>query len=64
MRFWYSFFYFIRTYEVPNRTGSGLFFILWMFSYLNFVKVDICRLRFRFLRVHELGIVTVRMIFR
>jgi hypothetical protein len=57
-----SFFYYLDRYEVPNRAGSSLFFILKRSSYLNFLK----SLYYQYIRFESAdpGIVTVRRIFR
>jgi hypothetical protein len=41
-RFWYPFFFiYLDRYEVPNRAGSGLFFILMTFVFKFFLEVGI-----------------------
>jgi hypothetical protein len=52
---------YLNRYEVPNRSGSGLFLILMRSSYLNFKKSLFCQyIRFE---SADPGIVTVRRIF-
>jgi hypothetical protein len=52
---------YLDRYEVPNRAGSGLFFILRRSSYLNFLKSLYCQyIRFE---SADPRIVTVRRIF-
>jgi hypothetical protein len=52
---------YLDRYEVPYRSGSGLFFILKRSSYLNFKKSLYCQY-IRFVSADP-GIVTVRRIF-
>jgi hypothetical protein len=57
-RLWCPFFIYLDKYEVPNRAGSGLFFILKWASYLNFYKSLYCQyIKFE---SADPGIVTVR----
>jgi hypothetical protein len=52
---------YLNRYEVPDRSGSGLFFILMRSSYLNFKKSLYCQyIRFE---SADPGIVTIRRIF-
>jgi hypothetical protein len=52
---------YLDRYKVPNRAGSGLFFILKRSSYLNFKNSWYCQyIRFG---AADPGIVTVRKIF-
>jgi hypothetical protein len=55
------FFIYLDRYEVPNRAGSGLFFILKRSSYSNFLKSWYCQyIRFE---AADPGIVTIQRIF-
>jgi hypothetical protein len=49
---------YLDRYEVPNRAGSGLFFLLKRFSVFKFLK------KFVLSAAADPGIVTVRRIFR